>query len=161
MSNFTLNTWRNYSDTKCNTLSIVYLNSSLLWLGKFFYFFLMVFFFLGVTKVDEFLMISIEKITSQKRETKKKNSIGLIEIGEKKLWSNSIADLTWRALGSNSFEILYPLSEIVFGKMEQSVDSPELPIIIVISKLNLTEKNAVLGSRVYVSNPYSDKNQAK
>jgi len=103
-------------------------NWHLLWSGRIFFAFLMVFFFLGLTKAEEFLMISIEKITWQKVKSSFENveTKGLF-------WSNSFADLTLRALGSNSFEILCPLAQLPFNIYNQSFEQTfELNLLIVI-----------------------------
>ena len=121
-----------FDDPKCAQSQFVmfFLNSNwyLLLSSRVLSFFLMAFFYLGLTKADEFLMISIEKITSNKVKS-------LFESVETKslLWSNSFADLTLRALGSNSFEILCPLVQLPFNIYEQSTEpSIEFNVLIVI-----------------------------
>ena len=122
----------NFDNAKCvqSQLVMFFLNSNwyLLLSGRVLSFFLMAFFYLGLTKADEFLMISIEKITSNKVKS-------LFESVETKsfLWSNTFADLTLRALGSNSFEILCPLVQLPFNIYEQSTEtSIEFNVLIVI-----------------------------
>lgn len=122
----------NFDNAKCvqSQLVMFFLNSNwyLLLSGRVLSFFLMAFFYLGLTKADEFLMISIEKITSNKVKS-------LFESVETKsfLWSNTFADLTLRALGSNSFEILCPLVQLPYNIYEQSTEtSIEFNVLIVI-----------------------------
>ena len=122
-----------FVDPICNEriFLLAFLNSNLylLWLGKVFFLLIMAFFYLGLAKGEEFLMISIEKITLQKCKTTCANSK---EIVGKKLWSNVVADLTLRALGSHSFEILYPLAQMPFTIYAQSTEqSIEFYVIIV------------------------------
>jgi hypothetical protein len=121
-----------FDNAKCvqSHLVIFFLNSNwyLLLSGRVLSFFLVAFFYLGLTKADEFLMISIEKITSNKVKS-------LFENVETKslVWSNSFADLTLRALGSNSFEIICPLVQLPFNIYEQSTEpSIEFNVLIVI-----------------------------
>ena len=126
-TNFT--TLRNFSDVECNDyhflLAFIHANTCLLWSGRVLFLGLMLFVYLGVTKIDEFLMIAIERITTL-QESKQ------IENNKKTIWTNNaLVDITLRALGSNSFEILYPIGDLVFGRVEQTTHATELSIIIV------------------------------
>ena len=123
-------------EVKCNRfhhfLALIHSNRWLLWCGNVSSLFLMLFFYLGLTKVEELLMTSIEKITSQNVKKEIKSFRFIQSDGEKKLWSTVVADLTLRALGSNSFEILYPLIQSAFSIPDQSDESLDTAILIVI-----------------------------
>ena len=130
----------NFTSAKCNQynffLALFHSSWWLLWFGKFFYLFVMLFFCLGLTKNEEFLMSAIEKITAQKIKKKIKNSTSFIQhYVERKLWSNVFADLTLRALGSNSFEIIFPFTQLIFNASNESNESIGVSLLIVIKSI--------------------------
>jgi solute carrier family 8 (sodium/calcium exchanger) len=66
-------------------------------------------------------MASIEVITSQKREIRKKNPDGTISITTVSIWNETVSNLTLMALGSSAPEILLSIIEVV-GKNFKSGD---------------------------------------
>jgi solute carrier family 8 (sodium/calcium exchanger) len=66
-------------------------------------------------------MASIEVITSQKREIRKKNPDGTVSITTVSIWNETVSNLTLMALGSSAPEILLSIIEVV-GKNFQSGD---------------------------------------
>ncbi|CAF0787000.1 unnamed protein product [Rotaria sordida] len=81
----------------------------------------LIYLFIGVAVISDRFMASIEVITSQKREIRKKNPDGSISITTVAIWNETVSNLTLMALGSSAPEILLSIIEVV-GKNFQSGD---------------------------------------
>ena len=81
----------------------------------------LIYLFIGVAIISDRFMASIEVITSQKREIRKKNPDGTISITTVSIWNETVSNLTLMALGSSAPEILLSIIEVV-GKNFQSGD---------------------------------------
>lgn len=81
----------------------------------------LIYLFIGVAIISDRFMASIEVITSQKREIRKKNPDGTISITTVSIWNETVSNLTLMALGSSAPEILLSIIEVV-GKGFQSGD---------------------------------------
>ncbi|CAF3715207.1 unnamed protein product [Rotaria sp. Silwood1] len=81
----------------------------------------LIYLFIGVAIISDRFMASIEVITSQKREIRKKNPDGTISITTVAIWNETVSNLTLMALGSSAPEILLSIIEVV-GKNFQSGD---------------------------------------
>jgi solute carrier family 8 (sodium/calcium exchanger) len=81
----------------------------------------LIYLFIGVAVISDRFMASIEVITSQKREIRKKNPDGTISITTVSIWNETVSNLTLMALGSSAPEILLSIIEVV-GKNFQSGD---------------------------------------
>lgn len=85
------------------------------------YFIVLIYLFMGVAIISDRFMASIEVITSQKRELRKKNPDGTVSITTVAIWNETVSNLTLMALGSSAPEILLSIIEVV-GKNFQSGD---------------------------------------
>lgn len=84
------------------------------WVRAILYFIFLMYLFLGISRIADIFMVSIEQITSVKRQIKYVDeATGEEKVYEKKLWNATIANLTLMALGSSSPEILLSIIEIV------------------------------------------------
>ena len=81
----------------------------------------LIYLFIGVAIISDRFMASIEVITSQKREIRKKNPDGTISITTVSIWNETVSNLTLMALGSSAPEILLSIIEVV-GKNFESGD---------------------------------------
>ncbi|CAF1111567.1 unnamed protein product [Rotaria sordida] len=81
----------------------------------------LIYLFIGVAIISDRFMASIEVITSQKRELRKKNPDGTISITTVAIWNETVSNLTLMALGSSAPEILLSIIEVV-GKNFKSGD---------------------------------------
>ena len=81
----------------------------------------LIYLFMGVAIISDRFMASIEVITSQKREIRKKNPDGTISITTVAIWNETVSNLTLMALGSSAPEILLSIIEVV-GKNFKSGD---------------------------------------
>ena len=81
----------------------------------------LIYLFIGVAIISDRFMASIEVITSQKREIRKKNLDGTISITTVAIWNETVSNLTLMALGSSAPEILLSIIEVI-GKNFQSGD---------------------------------------
>ncbi len=81
----------------------------------------LIYLFIGVAIISDRFMASIEVITSQKREIRKKNPDGTISVTTVSIWNETVSNLTLMALGSSAPEILLSIIEVV-GKNFQSGD---------------------------------------
>ncbi|CAF0882793.1 unnamed protein product [Adineta steineri] len=81
----------------------------------------LIYLFIGVAIISDRFMASIEVITSQKREIRKKNPDGTISVTTVAVWNETVSNLTLMALGSSAPEILLSIIEVV-GKNFQSGD---------------------------------------
>ena len=81
----------------------------------------LIYLFIGVAIISDRFMASIEVITSQKREIRKKNPDGTISITTVSIWNETVSNLTLMALGSSAPEILLSIIEVV-GKNFKSGD---------------------------------------
>jgi solute carrier family 8 (sodium/calcium exchanger) len=81
----------------------------------------LIYLFIGVAIISDRFMASIEVITSQKREIRKKNPDGTVSITTVSIWNETVSNLTLMALGSSAPEILLSIIEVV-GKNFQSGD---------------------------------------
>ncbi|CAF1233019.1 unnamed protein product [Adineta ricciae] len=81
----------------------------------------LIYLFIGVAIISDRFMASIEVITSQKREIRKKNPDGTISITTVAIWNETVSNLTLMALGSSAPEILLSIIEVV-GKNFESGD---------------------------------------
>lgn len=81
----------------------------------------LIYLFIGVAIISDRFMASIEVITSQKREIRKKNPDGTISITTVAIWNETVSNLTLMALGSSAPEILLSIIEVV-GKNFKSGD---------------------------------------
>lgn len=81
----------------------------------------LIYLFIGVAVISDRFMASIEVITSQKREIRKKNPDGTISITTVSIWNETVSNLTLMALGSSAPEILLSIIEVV-GKNFESGD---------------------------------------
>lgn len=81
----------------------------------------LIYLFIGVAIISDRFMASIEVITSQKREIRKKNPDGTISIATVSIWNETVSNLTLMALGSSAPEILLSIIEVV-GKNFKSGD---------------------------------------
>lgn len=86
------------------------------WLRAIGYFFALLYLFLAIAKIADIFMVSIEQITSKKRKIKYEDSEGNEQFYEKKVWNDTVANLTLMALGSSCPEILLAIIEIVGNK---------------------------------------------
>jgi solute carrier family 8 (sodium/calcium exchanger) len=84
-----------------------------IWIRAILYFTFLMYLFLGIAKIADIFMTSIEQITSQKKRVKFINSEGNEDYIEKKVWNNTVANLTLMALGSSCPEILLAIIEII------------------------------------------------
>mgnify|MGYP001051869665 CR=1 FL=1 len=73
----------------------------------------LIYLFIGVAIISDRFMASIEVITSQKREIRKKNPDGTISITTVSIWNETVSNLTLMALGSSAPEILLSIIEVV------------------------------------------------
>jgi solute carrier family 8 (sodium/calcium exchanger) len=69
--------------------------------------------FLGIAKIADVFMTSIEQITSAKRKVKYVDENGNECFADKLVWNATVANLTLMALGSSCPEILLAIIEIV------------------------------------------------
>ena len=83
------------------------------------YLFVLIYLFMGVAIISDRFMASIEVITSQKREIRKKNPDGTVSVTTVAIWNETVSNLTLMALGSSAPEILLSIIEVV-GKNFQS-----------------------------------------
>ena len=81
----------------------------------------LIYLFIGVAMISDRFMASIEVISSQKREIRKKNVDGTISITTVAIWNETVSNLTLMALGSSAPEILLSIIEVI-GKNFQSGD---------------------------------------
>jgi solute carrier family 8 (sodium/calcium exchanger) len=81
----------------------------------------LIYLFIGVAVISDRFMASIEVITSQKREIRKKNPDGTVSVTTVAIWNETVSNLTLMALGSSAPEILLSIIEVV-GKNFQSGD---------------------------------------
>jgi solute carrier family 8 (sodium/calcium exchanger) len=81
----------------------------------------LIYLFIGVAIISDRFMASIQVITSQKREIRKKHPDGTISITTVSIWNETVSNLTLMALGSSAPEILLSIIEVV-GKNFQSGD---------------------------------------
>ncbi|CAF0879782.1 unnamed protein product [Adineta steineri] len=81
----------------------------------------LIYMFIGVAIISDRFMASIEVITSQKREIRKKNPDGTVSITTVAIWNETVSNLTLMALGSSAPEILLSIIEVV-GKNFKSGD---------------------------------------
>jgi solute carrier family 8 (sodium/calcium exchanger) len=81
----------------------------------------LIYLFIGVAIISDRFMASIEVITSQKREIRKKNPDGTVSVTTVSIWNETVSNLTLMALGSSAPEILLSIIEVV-GKNFQSGD---------------------------------------
>lgn len=81
----------------------------------------LIYLFIGVAIISDRFMASIEVITSQKREIRKKNPDGSVSITTVAIWNETVSNLTLMALGSSAPEILLSIIEVV-GKNFKSGD---------------------------------------
>ncbi len=81
----------------------------------------LIYLFIGVAIISDRFMASIEVITSQKREIRKKNPDGTVSITTVAIWNETVSNLTLMALGSSAPEILLSIIEVV-GKNFESGD---------------------------------------
>jgi solute carrier family 8 (sodium/calcium exchanger) len=81
----------------------------------------LIYLFIGVAIISDRFMASIEVITSQKREIRKKNPDGTVSVTTVAIWNETVSNLTLMALGSSAPEILLSIIEVV-GKNFQSGD---------------------------------------
>jgi len=81
----------------------------------------LIYLFIGVAIISDRFMASIEVITSQKREIRKKNPDGTTSVTTVSIWNETVSNLTLMALGSSAPEILLSIIEVV-GKNFQSGD---------------------------------------
>ena len=73
----------------------------------------LIYLFMGVAIISDRFMASIEVITSQKREIRKKNPDGTVSITTVAIWNETVSNLTLMALGSSAPEILLSIIEVV------------------------------------------------
>ncbi|CAF2117102.1 unnamed protein product [Rotaria magnacalcarata] len=81
----------------------------------------LIYLFIGVAIISDRFMASIEVITSQKREIRKKNPDGTVSVTTVAIWNETVSNLTLMALGSSAPEILLSIIEVV-GKNFHSGD---------------------------------------
>jgi solute carrier family 8 (sodium/calcium exchanger) len=81
----------------------------------------LIYLFMGVAIISDRFMASIEVITSQKREIRKKNPDGTVSVTTVAIWNETVSNLTLMALGSSAPEILLSIIEVV-GKNFKSGD---------------------------------------
>lgn len=81
----------------------------------------LIYMFMGVAIISDRFMASIEVITSQKREIRKKNPDGTVSITTVAIWNETVSNLTLMALGSSAPEILLSIIEVI-GKNFRSGD---------------------------------------
>jgi solute carrier family 8 (sodium/calcium exchanger) len=84
------------------------------------YFIFLLYLFLGIAKIADIFMKSIETITSKKTKIHYPDPTGkdkFITV-EVSLWNATVANLTLMALGSSSPEILLSIIEIVGNRFE-------------------------------------------
>ncbi|CAF0967862.1 unnamed protein product [Adineta ricciae] len=81
----------------------------------------LIYLFIGVAIISDRFMASIEVITSQKREIRKKNPDGTVSVTTVSIWNETVSNLTLMALGSSAPEILLSIIEVV-GRNFQSGD---------------------------------------
>jgi solute carrier family 8 (sodium/calcium exchanger) len=81
----------------------------------------LIYLFIGVAVISDRFMASIEVITSQKREIRRKNPDGTISVTTVAIWNETVSNLTLMALGSSAPEILLSIIEVV-GKNFNSGD---------------------------------------
>ena len=81
----------------------------------------LIYLFMGVAIISDRFMASIEVITSQKREIRKKNPDGTISVTTVAIWNETVSNLTLMALGSSAPEILLSIIEVI-GKNFKSGD---------------------------------------
>ena len=84
-----------------------------IWARAVLYFIFLLYLFLGIAKIADIFMVSIEQITSQRRKIKFTNYEENEDFIEKKVWNDTVANLTLMALGSSCPEILLAIIEIV------------------------------------------------
>ena len=110
-SNFSLS----FNDSQCSDYKffLYFANSNkwALWCARLVFAFLLIYLNLGMAKIEEIFMVSIENITNKTVKFKVKNHDGNETVYEKRIWPHILANLTLRAFGSNCFEILFPIIE--------------------------------------------------
>ena len=84
-----------------------------IWARATLYFAFLLYLFLGIAKIADIFMVSIEQITSIRKKVKFTNVNGEPDFIEKKVWNDTVANLTLMALGSSCPEILLAIIEIV------------------------------------------------
>jgi hypothetical protein len=84
---------------QCNKYLISIVSQSLtsVWLSRCICFLLIVFTFIGLIKLLEIILISVEQITNHK------------------IWNKTLANLTLITFSLNLFEVLYPTIELING----------------------------------------------
>jgi solute carrier family 8 (sodium/calcium exchanger) len=87
-----------------------------IWVRAVLYFTFLLYLFLGIAKIADIFMSSIEQITSVRKKIKFSNINGEEDFIEKKVWNDTVANLTLMALGSSCPEILLAIIEIVGNK---------------------------------------------
>uniref|UniRef100_T1PL58 Sodium/calcium exchanger protein n=1 Tax=Musca domestica TaxID=7370 RepID=T1PL58_MUSDO len=83
-----------------------------------FYFFVMVYLFIGVSIVSDRFMAAIEVITSKEKEVVIKKKNGEKQIVVVRVWNETVANLTLMALGSSAPEILLSVIEMFAKNFE-------------------------------------------
>ena len=93
------------------------------WTGKLANLILMLYMFVGLTKISELLMESAEYITSRRREASAHQDM-------KTFGGDSLADLTIRSIASNCPELVYSIAEFFFFKFKfNTIIGPNLIIV--------------------------------
>ena len=80
--------------------------------------------FLGIAKIADIFMVSIEKITSQTRKIKYTTENNEEKYITRSVWNPTIANLTLMALGSSCPEILLSIIEIAANKFQSGALGP-------------------------------------
>jgi solute carrier family 8 (sodium/calcium exchanger) len=90
------------------------------------YFIFLLYLFLGIAKIADIFMKSIERITSKKTKLHYPDPDGRDKVYtvEVPLWNATVANLTLMALGSSSPEILLSIIEIVGNRFESGELGP-------------------------------------
>lgn len=108
-------------------LSVFLINKTLIVLAKIFIVLFVVYLFIGIAKISEIFMTSIEFILSTQKERKRNNSLN------RKSWFEIVNSIALTALGCNCFELLYPLMDVIFNQFEKAHHGDALLIIMVSS----------------------------
>ena len=116
-ANISLITERDWNSYKCSDrgliLPLISEYTWPIWVRAVLYFTFLLYLFLGIAKIADIFMVSIEQITSVRKKVKFTNINGEPDFIEKKVWNDTVANLTLMALGSSCPEILLAIIEIV------------------------------------------------
>lgn len=118
--NVTANASLDKTNEESLCFSIISQNEFTLFLARMFFICIVLYIFIGIVKLFEHILTSIEQIVE-------KNT----------LWDRTFANFTLIAFGLNSFEILFPTIELLQSDFQSFQSGPMLILVILIIVIKL------------------------